>query len=302
MGRPLRFIPSGGGLAEVTNRTIGARHLLRPSDELNEIVSGIWARAQQLYPVAVIALAVMSNHYHALVWAADAEVLSDFMRYINSNMARELGRLHGWRSKLWARRYRAIVVSDEEAAQVERLKYILAQGTKEGLVARPRDWPGIQCAEALASGIKLPGKWVNRTTGRTEEMELAFSKLPCWEHLSDEVYRSLVMELCEEIEEEAAAYRQENGIVLRARRRARRDLLGLDPHSAPKDSKSTPAPQFHAASRETRQAMRDSYRRFVLVYREAAERLRAGRSPVHFPAGCFPPGLPFQSTAAPLRL
>ena len=54
-----------------------------------------------------------------------------------------------WRDKIWARRYQAIVISDEEAAQVERLKYVLAHGVKEGLVDRPQDWSGAHSVEAL---------------------------------------------------------------------------------------------------------------------------------------------------------
>jgi len=54
--------------------------------------------------------------------------------YFNPNLAREAGRLADWREKLWSRRYRAIVVSGEEGAQRERLKYVLSHGAKEGLV------------------------------------------------------------------------------------------------------------------------------------------------------------------------
>ena len=45
--------------------------------------------------------------------------------------------MHRWREKSWARRYRAILVSHEEEAQVRRLAYLLENGIKEGLVARP---------------------------------------------------------------------------------------------------------------------------------------------------------------------
>ena len=85
------------------------------------------------------------------------------MNYLNSNLAREAGRLYRWREKFWGRRYQAIVVSEEEAAQVNRLRYLLSQGCKEGLVARPRDWPGAQCVEALVEGVSLEGLWFDRT-------------------------------------------------------------------------------------------------------------------------------------------
>jgi hypothetical protein len=49
------------------------------------------------------------------------------MCYVNSNIAREISRLHGWTDKIWSRRYQAIVVSDEEGAQIARLRYLLAK-------------------------------------------------------------------------------------------------------------------------------------------------------------------------------
>jgi hypothetical protein len=65
------------------------------------------------------------------------------MQYVNSNIAREVGDLVGWSGPFWARRYTAIVTSNEEAAQVERFRYILSHGVKENLVERVLDWPGV---------------------------------------------------------------------------------------------------------------------------------------------------------------
>ncbi|NJL29338.1 MAG: hypothetical protein HC897_16355 [Thermoanaerobaculia bacterium] len=56
MARKNRFIPQGGALVEVTCRTIQSRYLLTPSQELNEIIVGILARAQRRHPVRVCGL------------------------------------------------------------------------------------------------------------------------------------------------------------------------------------------------------------------------------------------------------
>jgi hypothetical protein len=82
---------------------------------------------------------------------------------VNSNLAREIGRLANWREKIWSRRYQAILVSQEKEAQLERLQYVLSHGVKEGLVAKPKDWPGVHCARALAEGEPLRGYWFDRT-------------------------------------------------------------------------------------------------------------------------------------------
>ena len=61
MGRKLRYIPDGGGLVEVTSRTLHGRPLLRPSRELNDITAGILGRAQRLYPVDLVAFVSASK-------------------------------------------------------------------------------------------------------------------------------------------------------------------------------------------------------------------------------------------------
>jgi hypothetical protein len=67
---------------------------------------------------------------------------SELMCYVNFNLAREAGWLAEWKEKFWGRRYRAIVVSNEEEAQVERLTDFLSNGIKENLVEHLKDWLG----------------------------------------------------------------------------------------------------------------------------------------------------------------
>ena len=57
------------------------------------------------------------------------------MRYLNSNLAREVSRLARWSDGIWSRRYQAIVVSSEEEAQVARsmgLGWALSFSTPNG--------------------------------------------------------------------------------------------------------------------------------------------------------------------------
>ena len=311
MGRQLRFIPSGGCLSEVTSRTIQGRFLLRPSKEFNQIATGVLARAARRYAVKVMAAVYLSNHYHLLVWATDAEQLSNFMNYLNGNLAREAGRLHAWRDKFWSGRYQAIGVSEEAEAQVARLKYLLSHGAKEGLVARPQDWPGVHCANALVTGEPLEGQWINRTgqgiprqkgkrpesTAYAEPESLRFAPLPCWAHLSDRAYRQRVVDLLTEIDEETTRMRRREGIQLPSRRVCVRRIQRQHPHSSPGRFDKRPAPRVHAFRKSVREALERAYGWFVAAYRRAAERLRAGELDVVFPVGCFPPGLPFVAAA-----
>ena len=92
----------------------------------------------------------------------------------------------------------------------------------------------------------------------------------------------------EEIESEAAVRRKRSGQASGVAA-----VLSQDPLQRPRKTKKSPAPAFHAASHAVRRELWDAYSLFVAAYRAAAEKLRAGVRDVVFPAGSFPPALPF---------
>jgi len=301
MNRRPRYVPPGGCLVEVTSRTLQGRYLLRPSEEVSALLVGCLARAQRLFPVRIHAFAFLSNHFHLLLSVPDAKTLARFMCHLKGNLSLEIGHLHDWPNTLWPRRYQAIEVSEEEEAQVGRLRYILAQGCKEGLVARPRDWPGLHSIDALTLGETLRGYWVDRTAmgqARNGEVDprlflqpetLHLDPLPCWEHLEEVVWRRQCAEIVQEIEEETADEHRRRGTQPLGPKK----ILAIPPHTRPENLKHSPAPRVHAFRKEVRQRITEAYRLFVLEYREAAARLRLGDVSVRFPEGCFPPPLPF---------
>jgi putative transposase len=300
MARPLRYIPPGS-LVEVTTRTVHARFLLRPSPEVNDIILGIFGRAQFLFSVRIHAFVVLSNHWHGLVSVDDAAQLAAFVAFVNGNIAREVGRLHDWRQRFWGRRYRAIVVADDTAA-VARLRYILKNGCQEGLVDRPVDWPGASCVRALSAGEDLCGTWHDRTAEyharrRGEEVipgqfahrfRVQLSQLPCWSDLSPARHRAACAEIVATVEAETRLERAESGKMCLGRER----ILAQDPHDRPLASDTSPAPLVHASTPKERKAFRRAYTAFVDAFRAAAARLRCGESP-DFPLGAFPPAAPF---------
>jgi len=301
MGRRLRFIPEGGALVEITTRAVGARYLLKPSEELNESIVGVIARAQQAYGVPVHALVFMSNHYHMLVSVQDACQMARFMNYVNGKLAKEAGRFNDWRERLWGRRYQGVVVSSEEQEQVERLRYVLSHGCKEGLVAMPQEWPGVNSVQALVDGTPLKGLWFDRsresnarTRGKAfHRLEFAtvetldFTPLPCYKHLSKTTYRSWIADLVTDIEVETAArHKLEETAPLGAA-----IATAISAHHRPTAPKKSWAPLFHAATKAARRELIEAYRWFVVAYWEAVEKLRAGDLSVVFPPGSFIPSL-----------
>jgi hypothetical protein len=203
---------------------------------------------------------------------------------------------------LLQRRYQAIPVSTKEEAQVGRLRYLLAHGCREGLVARLGDWPGAHCAQALTTGEPCAGvwferhrEWLARTRGEATSSDafvthqLALAPLPCWRHLPPQEAQRRVADLIVDIEGEAAArHRAEGGKPLGVA-----GVLRQDPHDRPANSARSPAPLVHAASKRARREIRIVHHLFVAAFRKAAERLKAGCRDALFPDGCFPPPLPF---------
>jgi REP element-mobilizing transposase RayT len=306
MARRQRYIPEPQTLVEVENRTLQGRFLLRPGDPLNERIVAVLARAKKRYGVQIHAATFLSNHYHLLLSVRDARQLARFMGYVDSNIARQASRLYGWTGKFWQGRYSHTVVSKEEGAQLQRLKYVLSQGCKEHLVAKPEDWPGVQSAAALATGTPLTGTWVDRCAeyeaarsgksfdqgAHSTRYELFFTPLPCWDTLDEEERQKRTRELLVEIGQDARRERALTKTPEPNQRTLRRILRRSIRHRGPRP-KRRPAPLIHAVSREIRKKFLELFREFVRAYRAAADRLRRGERDVRFPPGCFPPALPF---------
>lgn len=307
MARLPRYVPPNSTV-EVTTKTIDDRFLLRPSKELNDVVLGILGKALTKYPVLLHAFVVMSNHIQALLTTPNGRALAGFMNYVNSNIAREAGRIHNWKARLFARRYRHIVVLDDDAV-VDRLRYIMAHGAKEGLVWDPEHWPGASSLPGLVHGETLRGTWYDRAAmsrmrarGKRVEprrfattYEVPLAPIPCWRELSADEYRRRCRALLNHVREDLAEkFRREGTRPIGAKAVKRQDPLGR-----PQRPKRGPAPSCHATSKPARRQYRRELAEFVGAYRAASARFRAGELDVVFPAHSFPPPRAFVLEAGP---
>ena len=327
MTTPLRFIPDDAkrwtdsqgrpiAVIEVTIRTIQGRFLLAPTERNKSLILGVLGRALKCYDFELYGYAFLSNHGSMLIGVQSAPHLSQLMQHIHSNIARELGRPEqsDWNARFWQRRGRAILVLTDEDLQA-RMKYLLANSTKEGLVSQPTQWPGAHCAQALCFDKPDVGAWVDRTrlgvlrraarskTGRksrisegcaTDWLPVKLTQLPCWAELSQPQYRQEIRDLCTQIKDEAASERAETGReVLGAKR-----LQRLNPHHRPEHLETSPAPPVHCREPDLRHGFLVAYRWFVDAYRAAFRCLRAklcvqARWPLEdqgFPPGGVVPG------------
>ncbi len=307
MPRPLRFVPEHR-LVEITTRTLQGRLLFKPSPELTDIILGVIGKAQALYGMTIHAFVFLSTHAHFLLSPASAGQLALFMQFVNANAAKEVGRLHRWRERVWSRRYRAIVVADDTAA-LARLRYILAHGAKEGLVGTPGAWPGPNCVATLTTGAMLRGTWFDRSAeflarqrGETAfpsqfatPFDIELTPLPCLQHLTADQRQAECRRMVGEIQARVESENKEKG---RAPMGVAA-ILAQDPHAKPATTDRSPAPFVHASDDSTELEFRIRYRAFVDAFRAGAQRLRERAHEIRemFPLWAFPPALPFNAPA-----
>ncbi len=298
MARKLRYLPAPETTFLVTMRAFQSRFLLRPSKELNDIVLGVIGRALALYPIMLHIVVMASNHFHFLLTTSSTKQLSDFMRYVNANIAREIGKLHRWRGSFWEDRYHAQPILDRDE-MVRRVDYLLAHGCKEGLVLSPADWPGINCLEALVDGAELEGTWYDRSkeyearrAGRkvpfghfATRYPVKLQPLPFLAGDSEQDQRDWYRELVASIEQRTRERLTEKDYKVLGRQ----NVFAMDPHHMPEQTKRSPQPACLCSRLEDWKEYCDAYREFAARYRAASCQLRNGVHDVVFPENCFPP-------------
>ena len=315
MSTPYRFIPESAkrwrnkkdepiAVVEVTIRTILGLFLLKPTSRNTSLILGVLGRAKQLLGFELYGYAFLSNHGSMLLGVRSAAHLAQVMEYVHGNIARELGRKEhsDWQGRFWGRRGRAIVVLTDQDL-IERLRYLLANSTKEGLVSHPTRWPGAHCARALCHGRSDVGAWVDRTKLRrlrraakgsekritdadvTTYYRVHLDRLPCWSECSELQYQGRIRSMCNDIRQQAARERVETGRQVLGVKR----ILRLSPHHRPGGVHKSPAPPVHCRNHRRRVGFIEHYKAFVESYQSAYTNLHQTLISGTFPPGGVPP-------------
>ena len=309
--RPRRILP--GRLYEMTQKTFQDRYLLLPDKQLNRLLVGVLARAQQHYGMKFCYVTLLSNHLHGLVVADSAEQVARLLCFIKTNMAKEVGKRFGWTDTVFgSNRMDITEVADDPQIQLERVRYFMEQGVKEGLVPHPTKWPGVESATAWCSGrMLLRGTWINRSelyelerNGRrkvsarrqwmsrrdllrcTERVELKLTPPPALSHFDSRELARCARRICRDI------VKENQELIARIRPGWRQRLTAHDMFAyRPESSKRGAAPRYHAATQDEWVAWVREYDDWWSLYEKASRRLRAGiAAALHeFPVGGFVP-------------
>ena len=298
-------------LYEVTLATFQSRYFFVPSRLLNLLIVGVLAYSQAEYGLRICFAVFLSNHGHLLIRADSAQQVADFLCLSKSQIAKEVQRLCGWTGGIFEEHCDITPVTDEPEAQIARLRYLIAQGLKEGLVPHPSKWPGVHAVKALLTGaLRMRGIWVrrsemyevNRSRRRARSprarrrqvnpknfedmMVLELSPLPCWDDLEPKEIARRTREIVQDLLVEYAEQRRQ------VRRDYRRQLTDRSqfcrrPQSTPRSER----PRVHAATLEEWKRWVDELESWTARYRAASARLRQGilEAIEEFPENAFVP-------------
>jgi REP element-mobilizing transposase RayT len=273
------------------------------TDSIPNITGSCLARGVALYGINLYAFVWMGNHVHLLL-QAPLDNFAEFMAYLNGQVAVHVNRFLGRKHQLWARRYAAAQVLDE-AEELERLGYILANPQNAGIANSIEEWPGLSSAAFLLQNREQRFLSFNRTAWYEENcpddiapflstVKLEHKILPQLAKLDSKKLRCKVRRLIrlkvkslpntdENIESVSAESEQLRTIRRRFQSRA---VIPTD-HST--SDKRSSQPLCHTTKESLRELYEEWYKNFRSAYADSARQYRLGNTTVEFPPGSFAP-------------
>lgn len=295
----------------VTRRCSQRMFLLRPSVQVELVLTYCVAYAAKKYGILLHGWIVLANHVHLVCTDPHAR-LPAFMGWFDGHVARALNVHHRRGEAFWAPgSYSAVLLSDR-AAVMDKLVYTLTNAVAAGLVSQPAEWPGLRTLPEDVGTLVLeatrPTFFFRKAEDETDDDEdsararqrrrfpprdplpdhvsLALTKPPQFADMTDDEFRA---ELARRVDDRVREIHEE---------RAGRGLTGWLGAEAVllQDPFATPGSAQPDGSLNPRVACRDKWRRIELLetqvefwraHREASVRFRAGERDVVFPEGTY---------------
>ncbi|MEZ6184249.1 MAG: hypothetical protein R3F62_04460 [Planctomycetota bacterium] len=202
----------------VTARCSERRFFLKPCKATREIFTYALARALQLTSVELYAITVQANHFHAKVGDPKGE-LPKFMEVLDLLTSRAMNAHYGRGERFWSSApYSNVEIHDEDTL-IRELVYLYTNPVKDGLVARPEEWPGFSTTPEDMGTLSLH---VNRPDYAFFGSKTAKRWIPKGD-LTPAEYRQAVAE-----REQAEARDREDGLRVREPRTTLPDTIPFE--------------------------------------------------------------------------
>ncbi len=269
------------------------------TDSVPNIIGSWLARAVRHYRVKLYGFVWMSNHVHLLVQAPEGN-FTEFMAYLNGQIAREINRFLRRQHQLWARRYAIGQVLDEPA-ELERLLYILTNPAKAGIVDSIEQWQGLSSAPFLLEGKQQRFLCFDRSrwhrAGRPDiitpylsTVELEHTVLPQRQKYGAAENQAYWRQMLKEQQRALANADFQRGADGPAEKLRWRGEVALRvPTDRPASPKRSPQPLCHTTVPAMFRVFARWFRLFVEVCRKRAREYMQGDVEVVFPPGAFAP-------------
>jgi len=286
MSKPRPVLPNKTYL--VTRRCLLRHFLLLPSPAVNATFLYCLACAAKLFSVEIHAFCVLSNHFHIVLTDTRGN-LPAFMQWFDGTIARCLNAYYERGEYFWAPgTYSRVELVDPEDI-LAKMVYTLTNPVAAGLVPEGKAWPGLRSG-TLEKGpqritAEMPGFFFRKEGELKESVELVVKLPDAVARLQDAASGPLLREAVLEREREIRNQFQREG----RRFKGRQALFVQKPTDLPgsEEARGKLNPQVAARDKWRRIERLQLIKEFLLQYREAYEKLKAGIREVIFPAGTY---------------
>jgi REP element-mobilizing transposase RayT len=293
MTKAQQYLP--GTFYEVTRRCVERAHKLTPNHDrggayassVEQLYKYATARYAEAYGIEVIAVCVMSNHMHEVLFDRRGEI-SMFLQERNAMLANMVKVRYGLPSSVFDKPDGTYNRLEGTTAIADKIAYAMANPVEAGLVASPEEWPGMISAvedlfgattvvarprEYLVQKDKTNAPAAKFRMGAPKEAVALFGSVT-------EMATQVATHLSKKIK---AARRRHSG-----RFAGRLRVLATNPHSRAKtyEKFGGRVPRLTTAGDlATAKRLIAEMRAFRKAHRIARERAKGGRRRVTFPAG-----------------
>ena len=272
----------------VERRTERRGHLFRPDALTNQVFLYCLGVALQETGMRLMAVTLMSNHYHAIVHDPSGNI-SAFTEKLHGLLTKATQALRGWQGSVFDGGKPSYVELLTVEAIVDRTAYALANPTAAGLVRYSKDWPGVRTriseigAERTTIVARPTGAFFAEEGTMPESVSFRCEMLePLLEGSDLDSARARIADAVEVKENETRSRLEAEGRSFKGVER----VLKSSPYARAKtfEPRHTLNPRY-AGDKETREAAIERDRDFVERYAIARARWLEGERDVVWPAG-----------------
>ena len=293
MSKAKQYLP--GTFYEVTRRCVERAHKLTPNyassrkyaSSVEQLYKYATARYAARYGIEVIAVCVMSNHIHEVLFDRTGKI-SQFLQARNKMLADTVKVRYGLPSNVFDKPDGTYNRLEGTTAIADKIAYVMANPVEAGLVASPEEWPGmISAVEDLfgaTTNVARPREYLaqnNKTNAPTVKFRIGAPKEAV------ELFGSvteMAMQVASHLSKKIKAARRRHSGNFAGRQR----VLATNPHSRAKtyEKFGGRVPRLTTAGDlATAKRLIAEMRAFRKAYRVALEAVKAGKRRVTFPAG-----------------